>query len=234
MKKKPFVLILLVIVLSVVGLVIFRGKRVAQEANVASDQPTSEIRTPTPYAQGMFENAYQLDPTKSKATYVANKYFLSSSNYTEVRGSASVQGAISFEIDSLPQAEGAFMVDLLQLASGTTQRDEHIKNEFLESKLYPTALLKFSSIEISDAELEKVRQGNTKDITFKLPAELTIHETTKQVVFDVVATIEGNTMSGKATTKLKGSDFGFEMPYITDFFKVDDEFGLEVEIVAGK
>jgi polyisoprenoid-binding protein YceI len=62
--------------------------------------------------------------------------------------------------------------------------------------------------------------------------DLTIREVTQPVIFDVSATLNGDTATGVATADLRMTDFGIEPPNFANTLTVADEFSVEVEFTA--
>ena len=69
-------------------------------------------------------------------------------------------------------------------------------------------------------------------MSFQLVGDLTIREITQPAIFDVTASLSGDTLNGVATTRLKMSDFGIDPPNFANTLTVADEFGIEMQIVA--
>ncbi len=69
-------------------------------------------------------------------------------------------------------------------------------------------------------------------VTFKLVGDLTIHGVTKPATFDVTATLDGDTLSGMATTLVFAKDFGFDAPNVANILKVEDRFTIVIDFVA--
>ena len=54
----------------------------------------------------------------------------------------------------------------------------------------------------------------------------------KVVTFASTLKLDGNTLSGAATTMLKMTDFGFEPPSILGILRAENEVGVEFRFIA--
>jgi polyisoprenoid-binding protein YceI len=61
---------------------------------------------------------------------------------------------------------------------------------------------------------------------------MTIRDVTRPVTFDTTARLEGNTLTGVATTHLFMRDFGFEPPSILGILQVTDGVTVTVNFTA--
>ena len=71
-----------------------------------------------------------------------------------------------------------------------------------------------------------------EEVAFELAGDLTIRDITRPATFEVVAVVDGNTLSGTATATLLLSDFGIEPPDFANTLRVEDEFQARVDFVA--
>jgi polyisoprenoid-binding protein YceI len=126
-----------------------------------------------------------------------------------------------------PLVSGAFTVDLRTLTSDSDRRDNRIRSQWLESNRYPMA--EFTALEIVGFPANYV-EGQTA--AFELMGEMTIREITQPVVFIVTAVLNGDTITGAATTTMRMTDFGFNPPTATNLFTVADEFTVEISFTA--
>ena len=86
-------------------------------------------------------------------------------------------------------------VDLRTLTSDKNRRDQRIREQWLESNTYPYAT--FVSTELQGGP-ESYTEG--EEVSFKLVGDMTIREQTRPVTWDVTAKLEGDTVTGTATT----------------------------------
>ncbi len=75
----------------------------------------------------------------------------------------------------------------------------------------------------------KLREG--QPFSFTLAGDLTVRDVTRPVSWAVEALLEGNALSGRATTGVKMSDFGIQPPNLR-ILRAEDEVALELAFVA--
>lgn len=140
-----------------------------------------------------------------------------------------VSGALvldfSGDVPSLVSAE--FEVDISQLTSDQSRRDERIREESLESDTFPLATFVASGMEGFPAGYS---EGT--EVTFTLLGDLTVRDTAVPTTFEVTATLSGDTITGTATTTIAMTDFGFDPPSFAGIFTVGNEADLTINIVA--
>ena len=101
------------------------------------------------------DNLFVINKEKSTASYLAPKDFLNT-NFEIVKGSTNqINGGFELSLNECEQADSCLYiknllisVDLSTLKSGSSIRDGAIKNNWLESKLFPSAIYKLSLIHI--------------------------------------------------------------------------------------
>lgn len=142
---------------------------------------------------------------------------------------SAAEGALTLDFGgATPQlVDASFTVDISTLTSNQGMRDRRIRGEWLESTRYPLATFTASEIRSAPAAYSA---GN--EVTFQVAGDLTVRDVTNPVVFDVTATLDGDTISGTATTGFLMSSFGVDPPRMTNLFTVGDETVIRVEFVA--
>jgi polyisoprenoid-binding protein YceI len=176
-------------------------------------------------------------PEQSAASYKAEEEFFSGAverlgralGFTEAVGRATgLGGELQISLEGQPQVVGGSLtVDLRGLTSDDERRDNRIRQEHLESSLFPNA-----EFVVTGAEGLPPTYTEGEEITFTLLGDLTVRETTKPVAWDVTATIADGTLTGTATTTINMSDFGIAPPNVANMMKVEDPLVLTAEIVA--
>jgi polyisoprenoid-binding protein YceI len=107
-------------------------------------------------------------------------------------------------------------------------RDTWIRENGPRFNDYPTATFKATAIEGAPATYV---EGS--EVSFKLIGDLTVHDVTQPVTFDVTANLAGDTLTGVATAStLLLSEFGIEPPSFANTLTVADEFGIEIQFTA--
>jgi len=181
---------------------------------------------------------FVVDPANSQVSYIVDEEFLDGAlsklgieaGLVDVIGSTqAIEGQLALNLDDLsaPFGAGQFTVDTTTLKTDQDRRDKWIRKNGPDFNSYPTAV--FTATGVAGMP-ETYNPGET--IEFQLSGDLTIREVTQPVTFDVNASIDGDTLSGVATTRLLMSDFGIDPPSFANTLTVDDEFGLEITLTA--
>jgi polyisoprenoid-binding protein YceI len=136
----------------------------------------------------------------------------------------------SVEIDTSNPAGskvGTITVDISKLKSDSGSRDNTIRGRFLESTRFPTATFTSTAIEGLPSTYTEGQQ-----ISFKVTGDLTVHEITKPVTFDVTATLSSGSLTGTATATILMSDFGIGPIKMAGILGTEDEVKLTFNFVA--
>lgn len=168
-------------------------------------------------------------PEQSEASYAVQETFLSQNLPNKAVGKTNaITGTFQFSMDGKPTGQVTnITVDLRTLKSDSDRRDNIIRTRWLESNTYPYA--EFTSTDVQGVP-ESYTEG--QEVSFKLLGNMTIHNTTKPVTFDVTGKLEGDTVTGTATTRLNMVDFGFEPPNIAGVVSVQDGVDLTINFTA--
>jgi polyisoprenoid-binding protein YceI len=168
-------------------------------------------------------------PDQSEAYYdVQERLFRLPAPSRAVGRTRSIEGEFQLVGAPAPQLQGNhFRVDLRTLTSDSERRDQLIREQWLESNVYPYA--EFTGTH-ADGLPPSYVEG--QEAQFRLTGDMTIRNVTRPVSFDMRGTLTGNTLSGTATTFLLMRDFGFEPPEILNIVRVDDGVQLTVRFVA--
>ncbi|MDQ3327290.1 MAG: YceI family protein [Chloroflexota bacterium] len=172
---------------------------------------------------------FRIDPKRSRATYKATEIFLENNRSESPVGvTQAVSGEIRVNPDN-PAATrvGEIAVDISQLTTGESRRDNAIRRQWLESATYPIA--RFRNATLTELPT-RVEEG--KPFTFKMTGDMTIREATRKQTWSVTATLSGDTLQGKASTGIKMIQYGVDPPNIPGFVRVEDEVALTLEFVA--
>jgi len=166
---------------------------------------------------------YRIDPVHSSSRFTL-RHILSkfSSSFTKTTG------VISVDRNNLENSSVEATVEIASISTAEPKRDAHIQSpDFFDASRFPTATFKSKSWK------------KTGEDTFEVKGDLTLKETTKEVVFLVTLNgfapgmKPGSTISGwDATTTIKKSEFGLAGPAM--LAKVlGDEVTLNISIEAG-
>lgn len=199
----------------------------AEEPTVeATAEPTAETAS-EPAATGA--RTFVIDTAQSSAQYAVEEVFLSDNRlFTAVGVTNAVEGEFEVTTDGKPSGKVTRMrVDLRTLKSDSPRRDNAIRRQWLESDKYP-----YADFVSTDALNLPESYAEGEQVTFMLVGDMTVRDVTKPVEWMVVGTLQGDTVTGEATTVIKMSDFGFAAPDIGGVLKAEDEAALTVKFVA--
>ncbi|MEM8535076.1 MAG: YceI family protein [Chloroflexota bacterium] len=204
-----------------------------EEEDVPTEAPIEEPATePTeePTAEPVAEaRTFQIVPEETEASYDVQEQFLEQDLPVRAIGVTNVvEGEFQFTTgDELSGEVSRMTVDLRTLTSDSERRDGAIRDRWLESNTYPFA--EFVSTEVQNMP-ESYTEG--EEVTFTLVGDLTIREVTQPVTFDVRGVLEGDRVTGTATTFILMEDFGFEPPAIAGVLTVEDGVDIAVNFTA--
>lgn len=122
---------------------------------------------------------------------------------------------------------GPVTVDISQLTSDQPRRDSTIRDRFLESARFPQAIFTPTSIEGLPATIQE-----GVDIPLRINGDLKIRAVTKPVTFDTVVQLQGDSLTGQATTQILMSDYGFGPISIAGIVNTEDQVKVTFDFVA--
>lgn len=196
-------------------------------AEATAEPTTDAVSEPAVVATGA--RTFVINPAQSSAQYAVEEIFFSDNRlFTAVGVTNAVEGEFEVTADGKPSGKVTRMrVDLRTLKSDSPRRDNAIRRQWLESDKYP-----YADFVSTDALNLPESYAEGEQVTFTLVGDMTVRDVTKPVEWTVVGTLQGNTVTGEATTVIKMSDFGFAAPDIGGVLKAEDEAALTVNFVA--
>jgi polyisoprenoid-binding protein YceI len=166
--------------------------------------------------------AWSIDTAHTSVGFVARHLGLS-----KVRGQfSSFRGEVEGDPGDITTAQGWFEVDLDSIDSGNADRDAHLKSaDFFDVEKFPT--MRFVSKRIE-------RDGDD----FKVVGDLTIKDTTREVVLDyehggdVTDPFGNRKIGGTLSATVKRSEWGltWNVPLDSGGWLVSDNVKLEVDL----
>jgi polyisoprenoid-binding protein YceI len=178
-------------------------------------------------------------PAQSRAEYAVEEEFLGAPVpfVTTVGSTDAIAGEVTLDIadGGVRIGDNRFTVDLRTLQSDEPRRDARLRTEWLESDRFPLA--EFVATEV----VGSFSPGRTcppadaalgEEVSFQVSGTLTIRDIAQPVTWDMTAAIDGDTLSGVATTLVYMRDFGFEPPDIAGMLRVTDGVTVTVVFVA--
>jgi polyisoprenoid-binding protein YceI len=174
-------------------------------------------------------STYAIASADSQARYVAEEELANKGANEAVGSTNAFIGTIYFGANGQPLACTRFDVDLRTLKSDEARRDNFLYNNTLETQQYPLATFILTSVEGLDQSL-----ADGQETTFTLVGELTVHGVTKLVAWETKATLDGDKLTGTATTSFDMPDFDITPPKVGPVISLDEHVKLEVDITAQK
>jgi polyisoprenoid-binding protein YceI len=174
------------------------------EEPVATDQPVEESAAET--------RTFVIVPEETTAEYSIDETFLNDNNRlgTAIGKTSIVEGSLVLNYADPAQSElGEITVDISTLASDSSRRDNAIRERWLESARFPLA--SFAAKEIRGFPADP-QEGQA--IEFQLVGDMKIKETTREQVWDVMASLDGDT--------LMLADYNVPPPEILGIVRVTD------------
>ncbi|MFZ5818109.1 MAG: YceI family protein [Bacillota bacterium] len=227
----------LLLALALVALSGCGGKQEQKAADPAS-QPAAAEKQPAakpadaaskpadPAAKPASGTAYAIVAGESKASYEVKEVFLIESlNATAIGTTTAIKGDLVVENGTLKPS--TVVVDVSQLKSDRSQRDNQLKNRGLETSKYPTA-----EFTITGMEGGPLKEG--EEVAFKLTGRARIHGVEQPLTWDARAKLEGETLRLNATVSFNMELFQIEPPNIAGRIRVDQGVKLIVDFVAKK
>ena len=200
-----------------------------------TQEPTPAVKVEAPAEPGPDIRSFVIIPEQTQASYIVAEEFLGGAldrlgiqpGLVDTIGSTQVvTGTMELDLNNLtnPVVTSRFAVNLRSLTSDQPRRDNRIREANLESNRYPLAEFAITSLSNTPATY-----AGGEEVNFQAVGDITIREITRPVTFDVVARLEGDTITGLASTQLRMTDFGFEPPSFANLFTVEDQFVAEVD-----
>jgi polyisoprenoid-binding protein YceI len=205
--------------------------------NTPETQPVNEAPpatpTNTPESQIEVENSvkiYRLVAGESRVTYeVAETFFNENNRFAIAVGvTTEISGRIEIDLANPQNSQiGPIEVDISRFTSDSGRRDNAIRGRYLESSRYPIAI--FTPAQISGLPTSYT-EGQS--LVFQVTGDLLVRETTRPVTFEVTASLNGDALTGTATTTILMSDFGVGPITILGVLGTEDQVKLAFEFVA--
>jgi polyisoprenoid-binding protein YceI len=200
------------------------------EENSATDSVTT-ITAPQPGPDAT-PRLYIIQSGSSQAGYAVQEELFGQevSARTTVGGTTQVEGFMELTIDptngGVALGENQITVNIESLTSDEGRRDNRIREEWLESSTYPVATFVATDIQNFPAGLQPGQEA-----IFQLVGNLTIRDVTRPTTFTTTAILNGNQISGTATTMILMRDFGFDPPGVMGVLSVTDGVTVTLRFV---
>ncbi len=179
-------------------------------------------------ASGTRLRAYSIDATASSASYDTHETRFAGGGNAVVGTTSAVAGNLALD-PAHPNTTrvGAIVVDISQLQSDSSARDNAIRRAWLESATYPLAT--FKDIVLHGVPATWPARGAA---SFTASGDLTIHATTRPVTWTMAATMRGTTVTIDATSPtMTMTEFNVQPPD-NPVLHVANELTLRLHLVA--
>jgi len=198
----------------------------APTAAAAAEGPTA---APAPSGAAAGTRTFTIVPEQTEASYEVQEKFLNRDLPNMALGKTNaVTGDLQVSLDGKPSGKiTKITVDLRTLTSDQSRRDNRIRTQWLESEKYP-----FAEFTSTDAQGTPDSYTEGQEVSFKLTGDMKIREVTKPVTFDVKGKLQGDTITGSATSKILMKDFGFDPPDIAGMLTVEDGVTVTINFTA--
>jgi polyisoprenoid-binding protein YceI len=203
----------------------------ATDTTAATDSPAATEVAQGAASQSSDVRTFAIVPAQTEASYTVQEQFLNRDLPNQAVGTTSaVEGTFQFTADGQPTGQVTkITVDLRTLKSDSNMRDQRIRSQWLESDTYPYAEFVSTGVEGVPGSY-----AEGQEISFKLIGNMTIHDTTQPVTFDVTGKLVDDTVTGTATTQLLMKDFGFDAPNVAGILTVEDGVTVTVNFTAAE
>lgn len=196
-------------------------------APTSAEQPASGTGYP---AQSEGTITFKIVPGESQVTYQVTETFLNQNNKMNVAVGVTKQVTGDIFANKTNPAKstlGTITVDISQFTSDSSRRDDAIRGRWLESSKYPQVIFVPKSVEALPASYV-----DGQEYSFKVMGDVSVHNVTQPVTFDVKAKLTGDLLTGTAETTIKMSDFGIGPITIGGILNTEDAVKITLTFVA--
>jgi polyisoprenoid-binding protein YceI len=190
-----------------------------------TDPPEAPVLNPSSPSQKL----YKLDASQSEASYSVQETILQTIEGRTVVGTTKgVSGEILFDSENAGNSQlGKITIDVEQLTSDSSLRDERIRKVFLESSTYPEAVFISEKLIGFPETLEP-----DQSYSFGIEGYLSAKTTTAKTTWDATISLQNDKLVGTASTTIYMSTFGVGPINIAGLLQTKDEMKLSIDFVA--
>jgi polyisoprenoid-binding protein YceI len=168
-------------------------------------------------------SVYKISQEKSLVTFEMNE-LLNNKPKLVVGTTTQVAGEIALKDGTIEF--GGLAINAKSFITDSENRNKAIVNLILASNKPENEFITFTPAS-PDVSIELGKKA-----VFDLSGDLTISGVTKPATFKVELTATEDSITGKATTRIKRSDFNLVIPNFSFIANIDNEFPIMVEVVA--
>jgi polyisoprenoid-binding protein YceI len=177
------------------------------------------------------QRLFAIVPEQSQAQYaVEEEFFGQAVPFVNAVGTTdAIDGSVTLDFadGNVSIANSTFTVDISTLTSDSPRRDRAIRDRWLESSRFPLATFVATGVENMPEDSDF-----GQDVSFQVVGDMTVRDVTQPLTWDMTARLDGETLTGSASTFLLMRDFGFEPPDIAGILKVTDGVTVTVQFAA--
>jgi polyisoprenoid-binding protein YceI len=215
------------------------GGAPASSSESAPPPAATPAASSAPRVAGM--RTFVIVPEQSRASYHAKEEFfagamkllgIKAGRVAAVGSTQAIDGKVLLDATRpVPiLGENIVTVRLTTLTSNQKKRDDYLREIRDDGgpsfEAYPLATFKATEI------TSHVTEGQSGEIDYQLPGDLTVRDITRRVVFDVKGRAVGDTFSGVGRTQILLSDFGIGPIRFAEILSVADDVEIEVVFTA--
>jgi polyisoprenoid-binding protein YceI len=204
---------------------------IAAPAAAASGTPAAGSASTNNAAAPAAAMKLVIDPNASEARFQAREVLAGHNLPNDAIGKTkAVSGAIVIQLDGkLVADQSSITVDISTLTSDVAMRDGFIKRSTLQTDQYPTVTFAPTSVEGLPSPLP-----TSGDVTFTIKGDLTVKGKPYPTTWQVTGHIDGNQMTGTASTSFKFEDVGLTMPHVQRVLSIEDNLKLVLDYTISK
>jgi polyisoprenoid-binding protein YceI len=207
------------------------GAPQGREAAPPGGAPAGRGRAPLP----TFDTSKpaKLDLVEAKGRYRVQEQLVGLSVLSDAVGTIeTVTGTLVFAPDGTFASPSRITVDLKSLRSDQDLRDNYLRGRVLETDKFPN--LEFVPKRAQGLQTPLPSPPQVQVVGFQLIGDMSLHGVTKETTWNVVATLAGATVAGRATTTALFQTYNLMKPVVPFVLSSDDKIQLEVEFKCNR
>ena len=200
--------------------------------NITLDETTTSIAIEQ--LNSFEDEHYVIDKERSKVSYLAPKQFLNSGLEIVEGVTSEIIGEFTLSLIECESSNSCLIisnllirVDLSTLKSDSSLRDNSIKTQWLESKIFPEATFKIENLELSNKDFDSLVEDS-------IVGQLSIREIVIDTPFSLTAYYSNEEIHISGYTEIDTTWFGFDPPTKFNAWEVLNPIGITVDLIAVK
>ena len=200
--------------------------------NITLDETTTSIAIEQ--LNSFEDEHYVIDKERSKVSYLAPKQFLNSGLEIVEGVTSEIIGEFTLSLIECESSNSCLIisnllirVDLSTLKSDSSLRDNSIKTQWLESKIFPEATFKIENLVLSNKDFDSLVEDS-------IVGQLSIREIVIDTPFSLTAYYSNEEIHVSGYTEIDTTWFGFDAPTKFNAWEVLNPIGITVDLIAVK